>query len=42
MKKADCTKDTELQESNVNKLESNTVKDTEIVDKVALHDKYVC
>ena len=33
MKKADCTKDTELQESNVNKLGSNTVKDTETVDK---------
>ena len=33
MKKTDCTKDTELQESNVNKLGSNTVKDTETVDK---------
>ena len=33
MKKADCTKDTELQESNVNKLGSKTVEDTKTVDK---------
>ena len=32
MKKANCTKDTEIQESNVNELGSKTVKDTKTVD----------